>query len=130
PGDLDERRSTDDPVAPRKLVDELGVRLPAAPDPGEIRADVHAIERRRRAVGHQQDAPPGRRRHEAASLRTAELTVCSWTRSTSRLRRSVFVWGRTPWPRLKTWPWRPPASSRTRSAPVLVASQPARSRAE
>ena len=42
----------------------------------------------------------------------------SWTRSTRRRRSSGSVAGRTPWPRLKTWPGRPAASVEDPAAPA------------
>ena len=41
------------------------------------------------------------------------LAECSWTMSTRARALSTGVCGRTPWPRLKMWPGRPAAWSRT-----------------
>ena len=125
PGDLDERRAADDAVAPRELVDELRIRLATAADAGKVGAESSrpATRASRRSSGGRRAA----RRRSRDDLGVMPRAVSSWTRSTSRRSRPVSVSGSTPWPRLKTWPGRPPASASTARAPASVASQPARS---
>ena len=53
----------------------------------------------------------------------------SWTRSTSRRSWSGSVSGSTPWPRLKTWPGRPPPRRGRRVAASAVASHGPQERA-
>ena len=69
------------------------------------------------AVG---DAKPGDARRRRSRHRPASdhALVAAWTKSTSRLTLSTGVCGRTPWPRLKMWPGRPPALVEHRLGPL------------
>ena len=61
---------------------------------------------------------------QACKLRISEglcqTRVRSWTQSTRAWRCSTGVWGRTPWPRLKICPGRPPTRSRTSWAAARI----------
>src|SRR5690606_39384453 len=64
---------------------------------------LEVVRRGGRAVGHD---------HEAGGHDGLDV----WTSSTSRSSTDGSVSGRTPWPRLKMWPGRPPLAARTARA--------------
>src|SRR5829696_3347396 len=117
-GDLVERRAAADaPVALGQLLDGLVGDWPTLADVLEVRTDV--LWGGRRAVRHENDG--------VAQAWTAAVRSCT----SSRRRRSWTgsVLGRTPWPRLKMCPGRPPAASRMASVAHSTRSHEPRSSA-
>src|SRR5262245_16395494 len=112
-GDLVEGRAANPPVALGELLDRLVGDRPARADVLEVRPDVREVGRA--PVRHEDD-----RRFHAA--------VRSWTSPTILFRSAGSVSGRTPWPRLKMCPGRPPAASRIAITPGSTRSKgPSRS---
>ena len=102
--DRDERRAADHVVAAPEFGRQLGVGRAAAADPGEVVRDV--VERRRRAVGHQEHAAAAHRSaptvsawgsravdSSGADSPSHSRAVVSWTKSTRRRRTSGSVPG-------------------------------------
>ena len=66
-------------------------------NPGQVGPNVLALQRRRRPIRHEKSASPMGRRHPTLStVEAVARAVSSWTKSTSRCRRSVSVCGSTP----------------------------------
>ena len=111
-GDRVERRRPPEsrsraPVALDEVLEQLRANRPAAADVGVVRGDV--LEPVGRPVRHQDDRGPFMPRPSPRCARARARRA--------GVRTSGSVSGRTPWPRLKMWPGRPPARAEHVAAP-------------
>ncbi len=101
-------------VASPELVDQIRRHLAPTAHRCEVGGNViRRSPRSRRSRGRHRAEPWRKRRGWLLGLAVRPWALSSWTSSASRRRLSLGVSGSTPWPRLKMWPGRPPARSRT-----------------